>query len=197
MKFDAIVFDFDGTLGDSGISRDVLVSWCEQLSLDCEYFEIIEYLHTLPSEIQAEKTRGLLRLEEQQMAQTELYPGAVEWFSYLRNHNIKCAIYSRNTKKNIEAVLNAKQLSVDMIMGRDCSIPKPHPQGLEIIVEKMNLDKDRTLMVGDSLISDVQVGKLVGVKTALVNFEGGHNDEKIKPDYVWKNLEEGYKELCI
>lgn len=196
MKYEAIVFDFDGTLGDSGISREVLVSWCEQLDLKCEYFEIIEYLETLPEEIRLDKSQGLLKLEQDLMAKTSLYPYALEWFSYLKENNIKCAIYSRNTKVNIETVLNANNIKIDMIMGRDCSIPKPHPQGLEMIVEKLNLDKSKTLMVGDSLVSDVHVGQIVGVETALVNYEGGRKDENIIPDYIWKDLKEGYHQLC-
>lgn len=196
MKFEAIVFDFDGTIGNSGISREVLTDWCEQLELDCGYHEIIEHVEQLPAEIQKEKTEGLLKLEREHMEKTDMLPGTHEWFAYIKEKGIKSAIFSRNTKRNIEVILKAQNIEVDLIMGRECSIPKPHPEGLEIIVEKLKLDKEKILMVGDSLISDVQVGQTVGVKTALVNFEGGSMIEGITPDYRWENLKEGYRELC-
>lgn len=45
---------------------------------------------------------------------------------------------------------------------------KPLPNGILAAIEKFNLDKGKTIMVGDQLITDIQAANLAGVKSVLV-----------------------------
>jgi len=53
-----------------------------------------------------------------------------------------------------------------------------------------SFDKDRAMIVGDSLSSDIQGGKAAGIKTCLFNPKGKINTTDIIPDYEIKALSE-------
>ena len=51
-------------------------------------------------------------------------------------------------------------------------------------------NKDKCLMVGDSLTSDIRGGANAGIKTCWFNPKGTENTSKLKPDYVIKDVAE-------
>ncbi|KAJ3022816.1 hypothetical protein HKX48_005149 [Thoreauomyces humboldtii] len=69
---------------------------------------------------------------------------------------------------------------------------KPHQPMLDVIVAKYHLDKERTCMVGDRLDTDIEFGKIGGLKTLLVmtgvttatQLEGS----SVQPDFVIDSL---------
>jgi 4-nitrophenyl phosphatase len=65
---------------------------------------------------------------------------------------------------------------------------KPHQTMLDVIIGKYDLDRTKTLMIGDRLDTDIAFGKLGGVQTLLVmSGVTSHEDlkqSKVKPDYV-------------
>ncbi len=54
------------------------------------------------------------------------------------------------------------------------------------------IEKENTLIVGDSLTSDILGGKNAGIKTCFYHPRGEENTSNILPDYEIKNLNEIY-----
>ncbi|MEM1769648.1 MAG: HAD-IIA family hydrolase [Nitrososphaerota archaeon] len=88
--------------------------------------------------------------------------------------------------------------SVDPIV-----IGKPSRIIIDMCLEKMRLDRDKVLIVGDRIETDVEVGKRSGIDTALV-LSGITTREKLesisrekKPDYVAENLLHLYEILYM
>ena len=56
----------------------------------------------------------------------------------------------------------------------------------------IKIAKENTLIVGDSLTSDILGGKNAGIKTCFYNPRGEKNTSNVSPDYEIKNLNEIY-----
>ena len=72
---------------------------------------------------------------------------------------------------------------------------KPDPFGIEMILKKYNLRREETLIVGDTLATDIQCGKNAGIKTALIltGVTSAKEASNLDADFVVEN----YKELWI
>lgn len=79
----------------------------------------------------------------------------------------------------------------DMIVGANCvKNPKPHPDMLLKIMNNLKIDKDNTIMVGDSL-KDIQSANNANINSFLVNWGfSNHNKEDalLTVDELVKNI---------
>jgi len=81
----------------------------------------------------------------------------------------KLAIFSRNTHKTISTAIKDMGIKFDMIISiNDVEKPKPDPEGLELILNKTNVKKEKALFIGDSDIDRI-AGERAGIKTLMVN----------------------------
>jgi len=78
-----------------------------------------------------------------------------------------------------------------VITGDDVEKPKPSGEGILKIVDALKLNKERTLMVGDSPV-DVQAAKEAGVKMAAVLWDSYAADEvkTMKYDFLFNDSDE-------
>ncbi|MFJ7662575.1 YjjG family noncanonical pyrimidine nucleotidase [Lysinibacillus sp. NPDC097162] len=68
---------------------------------------------------------------------------------------------------------------------------KPMPAFFDYVFDRIDgLNKDKTLIVGDSLTSDVKGGLLAGIDTCWFNIRDMQNTTDIKPHYEIKKLHE-------
>ena len=68
---------------------------------------------------------------------------------------------------------------------------KPMPAFFDYVFERIEgLNKDKTLIIGDSLTSDVKGGLLAGIDTCWFNIRNLHNTTDIQPHYEIKKLHE-------
>jgi histidinol-phosphate phosphatase family protein len=68
---------------------------------------------------------------------------------------------------------------------KECECRKPRPGMLSLAIEKLNLDRSGSYMVGDSC-RDILAGRSVKVKTVFLGeYKGPH-----QPEYIFKNLYE-------
>jgi len=73
-------------------------------------------------------------------------------------------------------------------------IGKPDPLMLALLMSKYNLDKERTLFIGDRLDTDIMFGKNAQIKTLLV-LTGVTSEEllsisDIKPDWTTDSVKD-------
>ncbi len=90
------------------------------------------------------------------------------------------------------------QIFDTILISEEEGVSKPDPEIFRRAARRLNtpLD-DRVLMVGDSLVSDIQGGIRAGVKTCWYNPGGWPNESPWKSDWEIRNLMELTKRLGI
>lgn len=76
-----------------------------------------------------------------------------------------------------------------IVVSDEIGISKPQPAIFEHAFEEMNFPaKEKVLMIGDSLTSDIQGGINYGIDTCWYNFKDNKNTSTIKPTYEVNHL---------
>lgn len=115
-------------------------------------------------------------------------PGALDLCSYIMGCSGSNVIVTHRGRQSTIALLRAhgmEHLFRDIIAGDDGFPRKPHPGGIEAIVERNELVKEYSLVIGDREL-DVQAGKLAGLRTCIL----GRADQGISATYSVPNLDE-------
>ncbi|WP_373232599.1 HAD-IIA family hydrolase [Cohnella sp.] len=86
----------------------------------------------------------------------------------------------------IGAIVHATGADVSVVIG------KPSQYMSDAALETLRLPPERCLVIGDSLASDIALGKRSGIRTALV-LSGSTNREQAEaavdqPDFIWESL---------
>lgn len=72
----------------------------------------------------------------------------------------------------------------DCFVSEEVGAEKPDQAFFDYVFQHIpNLDKERTIIVGDSLTSDIKGGKVAGIKTCYFNPDRKPVPEEYKPDY--------------
>ena len=78
----------------------------------------------------------------------------------------------------------------DVIISEEVGVAKPDPKIFEITFEKLNhKDKSTTLIIGDSLTSDIQGGVNFGITTCWFNPKKLQNNSGLTPDFEIQTLD--------
>ncbi|BDH61632.1 HAD family hydrolase [Lysinibacillus sp. PLM2] len=192
----AIIFDFDGTLADSGecgllatqkafkesnlpIPTKKEVDYYMGIPIEQSFHEMTN--HTLDDD-QFTKLLQLFRqayktFEEQTIT---AFPHIDEVISTLRKQGLLLFVVS--SKKTDVLYRNLQKLQLehfftDWIGSDQVEHYKPHPDGILKIVERYSLKVTECTMVGDAIF-DIQMGKAAGCKTVAVNW-GSHSKEQL------------------
>lgn len=204
MKITAIIFDFDGTLGDSKECGIIATKKAfEQFQLEVPSEEQIEYYMGIPieqsfkemskRELNPDEFDNLLTAFRAFYKQYEekylrVFPGTKEMLSSLYADGKPLFVVSSKHSGVLErnlVSLGIAEYFKEVIGSDKVSHYKPHPEGIEYVLRGHQLAADETLMVGDAVF-DLQMGKSAGVHTAAVTW-GSHSEENLKkeaPDFV-------------
>lgn len=87
----------------------------------------------------------------------------------------------------------------DVFISEEVGFDKPRLEYFEACFRCIpDFQKDRSVMIGDSLTSDIQGGRNAGIRTVWFNPSGGSRDADVAPDYeirkLWE-IEELVREL--
>lgn len=110
------------------------------------------------------------KADEVMVAQTTLYEGVKEMLESLRNKGVKIAIVTTKYHYRIEAILEVNRMGhlIDEIIGgEDVKNPKPDPEGMKLLMERLKVSPEEILYVGDSLV-DAETAKAAGVDFVAV-----------------------------
>ena len=173
------IFDMDGTLtlavhdfpairNKLGINKDL---------------DIIEAIESLPPEEAREKFRLLDEIEIELTLRSQKQPGAEQLLALLYEQNKMLGILTRNTVRNAKDTLvecNLKKFFPDQqILGRESATPKPSPDGINILLNKWEVDPASAVMVGDYKY-DLEAGRRAGTATIYVDV----NEENLWSDFA-------------
>ncbi|NPA58461.1 MAG: HAD-IIIA family hydrolase [Aquificae bacterium] len=119
---------------------------------------------------------------------TYLYPYVREMLEILKKKDKKVAVITNKYEDISRRILKKLGIldTIDLLVGGDTTpYKKPHPYPVVYAVERLGLDRERTVMIGDSE-ADVGAGKSAGVKTGLVLFGFGDREKSLQasPDFV-------------
>lgn len=204
-KFDGIIFDIDGTIVQS---NELIFATFNHVT------EKFLGKSTSPEEIIAlfGPTEGVIIeqlfsdnfnevmldyykfYKENHSKMAKVFDGITELITELKKRNVLLSVYTGKGKGSTEITLDELGLInlFDMVVtGDDIIGHKPSPEGVDVFVNKYNLNRSRVLMVGDAP-PDVKAAKATGIKIASVLWDSYAKEQVLQmgSDYYFETVEE-------
>ena len=206
---DLIIFDLDGTLVDSKIDLANSVNatreymGLEPIRNELVYTYVGNGAPVLmrramgPDMPQDEVDRALAYFltyyRSHLLDNTVLYPGVRESLDGLRAAGRKMAVLTNKPYRASQAIIDGLGVHDHFFRvygGNSFEQKKPHPVGIEKLMEESGVGRERTLMVGDSSV-DIKTARNAGVACAGVTW--GFQPETLDedpPDVVVHRIED-------
>jgi len=202
------IFDFDGTLVDSApgivqvmeqvveeydMPEDVLTGWRQLIGVPLpKQMEIIFPDHDENYHIKiANRYRAIYDTKAIEICPP--FPGLWSMLERLREADVTIAIASSKRRNLIEPVLDFHRIShhFSMLVGaQDVSNHKPHPESVHHIVNKLDVQHQQAVVIGDSTF-DLEMARNAGVDAIGVT-TGIHTREVLaqsEPIHIVASLE--------
>ena len=192
MTIKGVLFDFDGTLTRPGALDFPAIKKVLGCPLDQP---ILEFLDTQPPDLRA-KLEKILEEEEDRAAEIcQPNSGAEKCLSVIKKMQIPIGILTRSRLNPIRKALQRfKGVNIDdchVIVTREMSLPKPHPEGVVRAAAEMGISPEELLVVGDFSF-DVISAKRAGATAVLLTNSAESsvmNPGDPQPDYTIGHLE--------
>lgn len=181
------IFDMDGTLTvpvhDFAYARRTLgISPSD---------DILGALARRPPSERAAAERWLHAWERELADRATLQADAGALLSELTAAGCALGVLTRNTRevalRTLAAIGLDARFEAGAVLGRGCVAPKPHPAGIQAILDHFGECPERAVMVGDYL-HDVRAGRAAGTGTVLVrrrHEEGWDGEADLLVDSLW------------
>ena len=164
LPLQAVIFDLDNTLVQSDLDFD-------EIRRDIGFVTgpILEFRDRQATPEQRDHINRVLERHEKRAADTcRLNEGARELLDAIRSLGLKTAVLTRNSDQSVETALRLHGLVFDTVLSRDGGAPpKPSPDPVLMICERLGVGPENTLMVGDYKY-DVEAGANAGCRTVLL-----------------------------
>ncbi len=165
-KVRGVAFDMDGTLTVSELDFDRIRAECGVPPGE----SVLEHMESLPEQERHRVESILGRHERDAAASSGLRDGAREVLQELRARGFRTALLTRNSAESVRTVLRRFGLEFDCWLSREHSEPKPSPEPVLKIAERLGVLPDQLMVVGD-YVFDVLAGHAGGALTAFVRSE--------------------------
>jgi phosphoglycolate phosphatase len=196
-RFDLIIFDWDGTLMDS---VDWIVHCIQQAAMRCGFavprvqavrdivgLSIENAMEQLFPDEDGESRQKIAAdyakiFFTKQIGPADLFPGVHDMLKQFRNQGYRLAVATGKKSAGLHAAINATGLA-DLFSATRCAdqtASKPNPLMLDEIIIELGVDKQRTLMVGDS-VHDLQMA--LNAQVASVGVTCGAHPEATLQKY--------------
>lgn len=124
---------------------------------------------------------------------TKPYEGVVELIKELKEEGYKVIAYSNKPDSVLRPLMKEKFGDVfDDVLGQvEGQAPKPNPEILLNMLDRIGISKDDAVYIGDSDV-DVETARNAGMKMIAVTWGFRDRDflEKLNPDYIVDNTKE-------
>jgi len=193
-RFDVVLLDLDGTLLDT--RRDLVASTNHVRAtfglppLDAHAVErlvghgarvlVERALGAERARVHEGVRRFLEHYEEHCLDHTRPYPGMAELVDSLSARGVRFAVITNKPERLSRKILAGLGLvdgMVAVIGGDTFPERKPHPRGVEHVLERCAADRSRALMVGDSAV-DVETARAAGI--AMCGVMWGFDPESLR-----------------
>ena len=210
MSIRLIIFDFDGTLGDT--RRNIITTMqmtIEELHLPNRSEEecaatiglpLAGCFRTLFPDIQEEliplcaETYRRFFNENLKTIHPEAFPGVVETLAILHQKGFTLTIASSRSRNSLTELTRNMGIAdyISYILGADdVKEAKPKPEPVLKTLADMHFDADETLVVGDMAV-DILMGTNTGARTCGVTWGNGTREEleKAGADFIIDKMED-------
>lgn len=178
-RFDLIIFDWDGTLVDSidwivhCIQQAAISHHCrvpdEQAIKDIIGLSIENAVATLFPELDQQTCAKIAgdygkTFFSKQISQDDLFPGVAEMLQNFKQRGYRLAVATGKKSSGLAQAIAGTGIGELFCTTRcsDQTASKPNPLMIDEIIDELGVDRQRTLMVGDS-IHDMQMAVNAGV----------------------------------
>lgn len=202
MKFEALILDFDGTIGDT--RRSIIETTKETFNyLNLPNYDeeevrkrigvplkvVFEDLACLKGEaLENAVNEYRSRYEEVAKRTAALFPEVKSTLETFYNKGVKLAIASSRGRGSLGMLL--KHLEIEtlfsfMLGEQDVKVSKPAPDIVLLAIDKLKVPMEKSLVIGDTIF-DIGMGKNAGCPTCAVTYGNGTYEElsAAKPDYI-------------
>lgn len=192
-RFELLVFDWDGTLMDSAAAiAEALQAACADLGLPVPATATARYViglgltdtmkHILPDMDPADYGKVVDRYRVHFLrrdAATVLFDGARELIGELHADGYQLAVATGKSRRGLDRALQASGLGGFFHATRcaDEGFAKPHPGMLHAVMDRLAVEPERTLMIGDTT-HDLEMAHAAGVGAVAVT-HGAHEREAL------------------
>ena len=168
MKYDAVIFDLDGTLTDTlGDLRNSVNYALNQFGFPERSLDEVRsfvgngvrrliYL-SVPGNTSEEVSEKCLDVfkeyyKENSLVETKPYDGIIEMIEKLRKDGVKTAVVTNKMHEAAEDIVRIFFGNlIDVTLGQvDGVAQKPQTDGINLVLEKLGVSKEKAVYVGDS-----------------------------------------------
>lgn len=194
-QFDLLIFDWDGTLMDSaGVIVDSIQRACEDIGLEAPGerasrqiigLGLTQALQTLLPELPAEAYPRLVERYRHHYlgrdAQIPLFSGVAAGIGALSASGFQLAVATGKSRVGLERALESSGLGPCFAATRcaDQTHSKPHPAMVLELIDELDADPARTLVIGDTS-HDLLMAANAGVASLGVTY-GAHEADDLNP----------------
>jgi HAD superfamily hydrolase (TIGR01549 family) len=165
---DAVLFDMDGTL-----TEPILDFVRMKQALGCpQETPILEWMLAQPGQEQARIEAQLIDFEIEAAHSAVAAEGATDTVAWLRRRGYHLGIITRNCMRAVAVTLERCKLQIDYLWTREDRPHKPSGQAVIGLCERMGVDADRAVVVGDYKF-DLEAAREAGSAAVLLV----HTDE--------------------
>lgn len=200
MKYEAVIFDLDGTLVDSladigdSMNRALRENGLKEHPIVDYRFMVGDGVRILAQRAVKEKPAAFEQVFREYCAyyknasrvKTKPYPGIMELLEGLVDQGLKICVFSNKPHKDTIAVVEHffPKLAFAAVQGQVEGVPvKPDPQGALHIASKLNLVPAQCLYCGDTDV-DVRCAKNAGMVSVGVTWGFRPREELAEADYL-------------
>lgn len=162
MKIKGAIFDLDGTV------VDVPYDWSRiKAELGTLGKPILHYLSSLKEPEKSKKWKILEKYEDEATLKAVLKKGMAEFLDFLTAKDVKKALVTNNSRKNVHFLLKKFNLKFDCIISRESGLWKPSGAPFLEAMKKLKLKKEECCVVGDSHF-DLNAAEEAGIERVFL-----------------------------
>jgi pyrophosphatase PpaX len=205
MRFPVVLFDFDGTVVNSGAMilesfRHATKTVLDRELSDAELLAAVgtplrEQMRLIDAE-RADELVDVYRTHNEPLHEgLEACDGMLEVLRRLKDEGRRLGIVTSKRRATVElafAVLPLRDYFDVMVTAEETEHHKPHPEPLLLALDRLGMPPEATAYVGDSPF-DVRAAKAAGVTAIAVTWGGIHSAERLaneQPDALVHDAEE-------
>ena len=185
---DLLIFDLDGTLIDSklDLAHAVNATRAHMGLAALEHERVYSYVgngapvlirrvlgeQATESQVQEALEFFLEYYREHYLDYTTLYPGVKDSLDRLRGAGKQMAVLTNKPVRLSKAIIDGLGVGPNFFRvygGNSFDFKKPHPIGVETLMQEAGVDAGRTLMIGDSSV-DIQTAINAGIQSCGVTY---------------------------
>lgn len=162
MRLKGVIFDMDGTVVEAPYDWEQIRAELKTLGKP-----ILTFIHSLKEPERSEKWRILERYENKATQNAVLKEGIHEFLDFLTKKEIKKALVTNNSQKNVSFLFNKFNLQFDYVISRERGLWKPSGAPFVMVLEKLKLKREECCAVGDSHF-DIKAAEDAGISRIFI-----------------------------